>query len=158
MPASGSRLASLARSWVVRSLSVGAVATVADYTLVTVTTQLFDLWAPVATACGLTLGATLAFFGNRRFAFQASHRPLLPQALRFVVGMGSIIAVHAAAVWGLTGPLGVHVLVAKPLADVTILAAGQLLILRRFVFPPELDPVPAGAAAPAPGEVGEAAD
>lgn len=141
----------LVRTWVVRSLSVGLVATTADYTLVTVTTRFLAFPAPLATALGLSLGATIAFFGNRRFAFEATGEPLLPQALRFVLGMGSIIAVHAAAVWALTGPGRLHVLLAKLICDLTILAAGQLFVLRRFVFPP---PRAAGAIAAADPEGG----
>jgi hypothetical protein len=50
------------------------------------------------------------------------------------------MVLHAVTVAGLRDGLGAPLLVAKVLADLTLLGAALPVLLRRFVFPPRLAP------------------
>lgn len=129
--------------WVVRSLAIGAVASCVDYSLVWVCAVLMGVPSAVAAACGLSVGTTVNFGLNRRFAFGDSHHPLGGAALRYAAAFGALMLVHASAVGAMADRFGVPILLAKLLADVTLLLGGQLLLLRYIVFPRNKKPQPA---------------
>jgi putative flippase GtrA len=123
------------RSWAVPSLMVGAVATLVDVGVLLASMR----WLHASTAggamLGVAVGSTVAFVGNRRYAFRSSARAWLPEALRFVAGTGVGMVVHALLVRTLADRLGVPVVLAKLASDVCVFTFGQLLLLRFFVFP-----------------------
>ena len=84
---------------------------------------------------GVAVGSTVAFLGNRRFAFRSSARAWVPEALRFLAGTTVGMLFHAALVRTLADGVGVPVVLAKLVSDVCVFTFGQLLLLRFFVFP-----------------------
>jgi putative flippase GtrA len=122
------------KSWAARSLQVGAVATVVDVGVLLVCVRILRLPTPVGAAAGVAIGATLAFFLNRTFAFRAQGTPVTGQALRYVVSTLIAMSIHAPLVGILADWLDVPVIVAKLIADVLVFSVGQLLALRFLVF------------------------
>jgi putative flippase GtrA len=126
----------LAAGWAARSLAVGAVATAVDIGVLLACVHWFGFANPAAAAAGVAVGSTVAFIGNRRFAFRDADPEVRPQLLRFMattsVGMGA----HAALVHVLADLFAVPVVLAKMIADLAVFGLGQLFLLRYVVFPP----------------------
>jgi putative flippase GtrA len=123
------------RSWVLKSLAMNAVGAALDYSVLLTAREGFDLAPVAATALGLTVGSTTSFLLNRRFAFGDARGGMMGQALRFALAMVVLLAVHSFAVNALCEGLALHVVLAKMVADLTVLPVPQALLLRRFVFP-----------------------
>jgi len=116
------------RSWAVPSLMVGAVATLIDVGVLLGAIRWLHASTAAGAMLGVAVGSTVAFVGNRRFAFRSS-------ALRFVAGTTVGMLVHGALVRTLADRAGVPVVIAKLVSDVCVFTVGQLLLLRFFVFP-----------------------
>jgi putative flippase GtrA len=132
--AHGPALPTPAVTWVSRSLAVGAVATAVDVAVLLVAVRWLHVSKPVGAMLGVAVGSTVAFLGNRSFAFRDSDGPWLPEALRFLVGTGVGMVVHGQLVRVLTDQ-EVPLVLAKLMADLCVFTFGQLLLLRFFVFP-----------------------
>ena len=123
------------RSWAVPSLMVGAVATLVDVGVLLASIRWLHASTAEGAMLGVAVGSTVAFLGNRRFAFRSSARAWMPEALRFLAGTLAGMGVHAMLVRTLADRLGVPVVLAKLVSDVCVFTFGQLLLLRFFVFP-----------------------
>lgn len=123
------------RSWAVPSLMVGAVATLVDVGVLLAALRWLHASTAEAAMLGVAVGSTVAFLGNRRFAFRSFARSWAPEALRFLAGTLTGMGVHAMLVRTLADRLGVPVVLAKLVSDVCVFTFGQLLLLRFFVFP-----------------------
>jgi putative flippase GtrA len=123
------------RSWAVPSLLVGAVATLVDVSVLLAAMRWVHASSAEGAMLGVAVGSTVAFVGNRRFAFRSAASAWLPEALRFLAGTTAGMLVHAALVRTLADGVGVPVVLAKLVSDVCIFTFGQLLLLRYFVFP-----------------------
>ena len=123
------------RSWAVPSLMVGAVATLVDVGVLLASIRWLHASTAEGAMLGVAVGSTVAFLGNRRFAFRSSARAWMPEALRFLAGTLAGMGVHAMMVRTLADRLGVPVVLAKLVSDVCVFTFGQLLLLRFFVFP-----------------------
>ena len=123
------------RSWAVPSLMVGAVATLVDVGVLLSSIRWLHASTAEGAMLGVAVGSTVAFLGNRRFAFRSSARAWKPEALRFLAGTLAGMGVHAMMVRTLADRLGVPVVLAKLVSDVCVFTFGQLLLLRFFVFP-----------------------
>ena len=123
------------RSWAVPSLMVGAVATLVDVGVLVASIRWLHVPTAGAAMLGVAVGSTVAFVGNRRFAFRTSAQAWAPEALRFLAGTAAGMGVHAMLVRTLADRLGVPVVLAKLVSDVCVFTFGQLLLLRFFVFP-----------------------
>jgi putative flippase GtrA len=130
----------LARGWASRSLAVGAVATLIDVGVLLVCVRLLGFPNPLGAAVGVTVGSTVAFFGNRSFAFQDAEPEMAPQLLRFVATVSVGIVVHASLVHVLADMFLVPVVLAKLIADLAVFGVGQLFLLRYVVFPEAKEP------------------
>ncbi len=131
------------RAWVVKSLGINAVGSGIDYALVFFLLKGLELPTPLGIAAGLLAGATFNFLMNRRFAFAESQGPLGSQALRYALGTGSLMLIHASAVTYLRDGMDVPLFYAKILCDVSILSGGSLLVMRYLVFRGKGKPGPA---------------
>lgn len=123
------------RAWAVPSLLVGAVATIVDVAVLLAAMRWLHASSAGGAMLGVAVGSTVAFLGNRRFAFRSSARAWVPEALRFLAGTTVGMLLHAALVQTLADRVGVPVVLAKLASDVCIFTFGQLLLLRFFVFP-----------------------
>jgi len=123
------------RSWAVPSLLVGAVATLVDVGVLLAAMRWLGASSAGGAMLGVAVGSTVAFLGNRRFAFRSSATAWVPEALRFVAGTFAGMLVHAMLVRTLADRMGVPVVLAKLASDVCVFTFGQLLLLRFFVFP-----------------------
>jgi len=114
---------------------VGAVATLVDVGVLLGAIRWLHASTAAGAMLGVAVGSTVAFVGNRRFAFRSSATAWVPEALRFVAGTTVGMLVHAALVRTLADRAGVPVVLAKLVSDVCVFTVGQLLLLRFFVFP-----------------------
>ncbi len=132
--------ARLTRGWATRSLAVGAVATLVDVCVLLVCVRLLGFPNPLGAAVGVTVGSTVAFFGNRIFAFGDAEPQMAPQVVRFVAATSVGIALHASLVHVLADLFTVPVVLAKLIADLAVFGLGQLFLLRYVVFPEAREP------------------
>lgn len=123
------------RAWAVPSLLVGAVATAVDVAVLLAAIRWLHASSAGGAMLGVAVGSTVAFLGNRTFAFRSSAQAWVPEALRFLAGTTVGMLLHAALVRTLADRVGVPVVLAKLISDVCVFTFGQLLLLRFFVFP-----------------------
>ncbi|MGZ6162817.1 MAG: GtrA family protein [Myxococcaceae bacterium] len=123
------------RAWAVPSLLVGAVATAVDVVVLLAAIRWLHASSAGGAMLGVAVGSTVAFLGNRRFAFRSAARSWIPEALRFIAGTTVGMLLHAALVRTLADRMGLPVVLAKLISDVCVFTFGQLLLLRFFVFP-----------------------
>ena len=123
------------RAWAVPSRRGGAVATAVDVVVLLAAMRWLHASSAGGAMLGVAVGSTIAFLGNRTFAFRSSARAWLPEALRFLAGTTVGMLLHAALVRSLADRVGVPVVLAKLISDVCVFTFGQLLLLRFFVFP-----------------------
>lgn len=133
-------VARLARGWATRSLAVGAVATLVDVCVLLVCVRWLGFPNPLGAAVGVSVGSTVAFFGNRWFAFTDADKEMAPQVLRFVATISVGIAIHASLVHVMADMFAVPVVLAKLIADLAVFGLGQLFLLRYVVFPLAKEP------------------
>jgi putative flippase GtrA len=133
-------VARLSRGWATRSLAVGAVATLVDVCVLLVCVRIFRFPNPLGAAVGVTVGSTVAFFGNRIFAFSDSEPEMGPQLVRFAATISVGIVLHASLVHVLADLFAVPVVLAKLIADLAVFGLGQLFLLRYVVFPEAKEP------------------
>ncbi len=143
----GVRAPAWTKHWAARSLLFNGAGSLLDWVTLFLLVKVLGAPTVVGTLAGLTLGCSLSFLLNRRYAFR-SNAPATGQLVRFVVGMGALMALHALCVSALVDHLGVALAIAKVSADVCIMATGQLLVLRHFVFAAP-KPLPGAVAATA---------
>src|SRR5262245_62116206 len=123
------RLAPLMRSMrsFLRSMGVGAVATLADLAALTLLVELCGLPPAFANVPALVFGLAIQFFGNKLFAFEDRSRALMKQGLQFAAVETGTLALNA---------IGFHLLVT--LTPIPYLAArllGQSLVYVGFSYP-----------------------
>lgn len=111
------------------------MAALCDYTLLLTTAKVIGWPTPICAMVGVSVGASVNFLLNRRLAFRDSRSSVAGAALRYVAAIGCLMILHATAVGVLTDRLEVPIVLSKLISDVTLLAGGQLLILRYVVFP-----------------------
>jgi len=140
------RLGSALRSWAGPSLLVGAVATLVDVLVLLAAVRWLHASTFAGAILGVAVGSTVAFVGNRRFAFRDSATDWFPEARRFVLGTVAGMLLHGALVRALADGAGVPLVLAKLVSDVCVFTFGQLLLLRFFVFPVRSRPRASGPA------------
>jgi putative flippase GtrA len=130
----------LLRGWASRSLAVGAVATLVDVGVLLLCVRWLGFPNPLGAAVGVAVGSTVAFFGNRQFAFPDCEPEMAPQLVRFIATVSIGIALHASLVHVLADLFPVPVVLAKLIADLAVFGLGQLFLLRYLVFPQAKQP------------------
>lgn len=128
-------IARMSKYWAVRSLAVGAVSSTCDYSALLTSAKVLHWPSPICAMLGVALGATVGFLLNRTVAFKDSQGSFAGAALRYAAAISILMMIHATVVGLLTDRAKWPILAAKLLGDVTILAGGQLLLLRYIVFP-----------------------
>jgi len=130
----------LSQGWVPRSLAVGAVATGVDICVLLCCVRWLGFPNPLAAATGVAVGSTVAFLGNRSFAFLDREPEMAPQLTRFVITTGVGMVAHASLVHVLADMFGVPVVLAKLVSDLAVFGVGMLFLLRYVVFPSAGEP------------------
>ena len=124
----------LAKSWVFRSLSAGAVASLLDHS-VGVACAFAGVPTRWAALSGKVTGGVFGFFALRHFAFVDHRTSLLGSAARFIAVNGATALLHGqVAVW-LREDVGAPYLVAALVADLLVVTPVSLLATRFAVFP-----------------------
>ncbi len=121
--------------WAVRSLVAGGLSTCIDLVVLVALVQLAGLNPVVAAMAGVVVGGTANFVLNKYFAFRDHDPKVGRQAIRYAIGTGIALGLHAGVVYTLTARLGVNYIAAKLLADVLVFSLGGLLLNRYVVFP-----------------------
>jgi putative flippase GtrA len=123
------------------------MATAVDVGVLLFCIRWFGFSNPLAAAAGLAVGSTVAFAGNRCFAFRDAEKEIAPQILRFVATTSVGMAAHASLVHVLADLFAVPVVLAKMISDLAVFGLGQLFLLRYVVFPRAKQPEPRRPAA-----------
>jgi len=131
----GHLVARLSHAWATRSLAVGAVATAVDVGVLLACVRWLGFPNPLAAAVGVAVGSTVAFVGNRRFAFLDCEPEMGPQLVRFAATTSVGMIAHASLVHVLADLFAVPVVLAKLIADLAVFGVGMLFLLRYLVFP-----------------------
>jgi putative flippase GtrA len=150
-------LSRLFQGWAPRSLAVGAVATGVDICVLLCCVRWLGFPNPLAAAVGVAVGSTVAFFGNRTFAFLDCAPEMAPQATRFVLTTGVGLVAHASLVHVLADMFAVPVVLAKLVSDLAVFGVGMLFLLRYVVFPRSEKPRVRRGLALQPNEVKDSA-
>jgi len=119
---------------------VGAVATLVDIAVLLLCVRFLGFPNPLGAAVGVAVGSTVAFFGNRKFAFPDCEPEMAPQLVRFIATVSIGMALHASLVHVLADLFTVPVVLAKLIADLAVFGLGQLFLLRYLVFPAAKQP------------------
>ena len=119
--------------WATRSIVVGAICGGTDLAIFSI---LLALGVPTALSAmgGTVIGCTMAFFGNRRFAFRDTTRLGGPM-VRFIIVTLIQIAIHGQLVALLRDGWKIPAVPAKITSDLCVFTLAQLLVLRYIVFP-----------------------
>ncbi len=99
-----------------RYAGVGAAATLAHYALLAAWVESLHGPAWIGSGLGATLGAQIAFFGNRAWTF--GHRGALAPAWWRFMGTALVGAAFGMGLVAAGGALGVHYLLAQALATI----------------------------------------
>ena len=125
----------LRQFWAVRSLAAGALSSCLDLVVLIALVQLGHLNPVLGSMVGVVAGGTVNFFLNKYFAFRDRDPKVGRQILRYAVGTGIALGLHAAVVYTLTVHLRLNYILAKLAADVLVFSVGGLLLNRYVVFP-----------------------
>lgn len=104
----------------VRFAAVGALATAIHYVLLIGLVETMNVGPVAATVLGSIAGALVAYAGNRRYTFNSGvpHARGLP---RFLLVASAGLILNASIMALLSGPLGIHYLVAQIVATGVVL-------------------------------------
>lgn len=132
---------------------VGAIPAAIDWSSLILGVELLGLPKVPCVVSGVLIGATVAFFLNKYFAFRDRSQQIGRQALRYGLVFSVEVTAHAFLVTALIHGAGLHYAAAKIAADVLVFNVVHLAMLRYVVFPRERAAVTAAAA-----DVGRAAE
>ena len=113
---------------------MGAGTSSLDFLTLFIGVHFIHLSPVIGSTCGVILGACTNFVFNRWLAFRSIDPEVARQAMRFALGTALTLALHASAMWLLTGKFAINYLVAKLIADLLIFTGGNLLVNRYLVF------------------------
>jgi putative flippase GtrA len=125
--------AKLGSFWATRSLIIGTGSTLFDFGLGTFLATVAHVPTRIAAMTALTLGTTLTFLLNRRFAFREPK--LAGPAMRFAGVTVCEILVHGQLMVLLRDGHHLPYVTAKLLSDLMVFTAVHLMLLRYVVFP-----------------------
>lgn len=137
----------LERFWVFRSVAVGALATVLDYSLLLLGVEALHLPRVPMAFLSASAGAVVGFLLNRAFAFRDTERRIGPQAVRYTLLVGGELLLHSGLMSAMVHALGLYYVLAKLVADATVFGCIHLVMLRYVVFPKTPTPAPLTPAA-----------
>jgi putative flippase GtrA len=105
-----------------------------DYLITIIFKELFALDAVRASMLGVIFGGIINFLIGRNWVFESKNLPAYNQAKRyFITWMGNLI-LNTAGVYLLTGPGGIHYIIAKLITSITIAVAYNYPIQKNYVF------------------------
>lgn len=124
-------------SWITsfsRAQISSILATLLDYGILFLFTEIFHFWYVIATACGAFVGATANFLLNRHWSFQAAHDRMGHQARKYaIVSSGSLI-LNTAGVFLVTEYLRVHYAVSVILVSILVGVFFNYPLHRYYVY------------------------
>jgi putative flippase GtrA len=128
------RLKQVLKSWVTKSLAVGAAAVALDLVIGTGLIVFFEASPRVAAMSGTVVGGIFTFFANRHFAFSDTGSSMPQSAWRYGLTTLMLSLAHGQVVVMLQAHQ-VPFVPAKVAADLLVITFTQLVLLRFFVFP-----------------------
>lgn len=117
-----------------RSQVASATSTAADFGLLFLLTEVFDVWYVVATALGAFLGAVVNFLMNRHWSFSASDGHWHRQAARYTLASAGSLLLNTAGTFAVTEYLGVHYSLSVILVSLVVGFAFNYPAHRYWVF------------------------
>jgi putative flippase GtrA len=117
-----------------RSQVAAALASAADYSTLLVLVELVRVWYVIGIAAGGTVGAITNFMLGRAWSFEATHGPVLKQALRYAITSGLSILLNTCGVFILKEYFHAPYLASKILISICVGLFFNFPMHRNFVF------------------------
>jgi len=117
-----------------RHQAASLIATVLDFAAMVTSVELGRVSPVVGTAIGATCGAVVNFLINRHWTFDAAHRGLTPQAMRYVLVSGVSLGLQVLGEWLVNGVAGAHYVVARVIVAVITSLLWNFPMQRHYVF------------------------
>jgi putative flippase GtrA len=110
------------------------IATVLDYGVLFLFTEIFHVWYVLATAAGALIGAVANFLINRHWSFRASHGHLTRQAKRYFVVSGLSLLLNTAGVYAVTELVHVHYALSVVVVSLAVGILFNFPLHRHYVY------------------------
>jgi len=112
-----------------------ATATVTDYTVLAICTELFGLNPVISTFIGAIAGGTVAFLLGRNWTFLNKEGKVSSQGIKFLIVVGGSILLNTFGMYLATNYLSLgHYMLARILVSITIGVCYNFPMQRYFVF------------------------
>jgi putative flippase GtrA len=124
-------------SWIAsfsRAQISSVVATLLDYGVLFLSTEIFHSWYVLATAWGALTGAVTNFLMNRHWSFQAAHGAIGPQARRYILVSAGSLILNTAGVFLVTEYLHFHYAVSVFVVSILIGVFFNYPLHRYYVY------------------------
>ncbi len=117
-----------------RSQVASLVATLLDYAILFLFTEVFKIWYVIATASGAIVGAVTNFLINRHWSFQATHGNWERQARRYALASIGSLILNTGGVFLVTEYGRVHYAISVILVSVLVGLIFNYPIYRHYVY------------------------
>jgi len=111
-----------------------AITTAVDYGRFFFSVEVLGLWYVIATAIGAILGAITNFTLNRFWCFEATHRRVGRQAVRYALVSSGSLLLNMMGVYAFTDGIGLKYGYSKVLTSITVALLFNFPLQRRYVF------------------------
>ena len=105
-----------------------------DYLVTIIFKEVFALDAVRASMLGVIVGGIINFLIGRNWVFESTNSPSYYQAKRYFIAWSGNLILNAVGVYLLTGPAGIHYMIAKLITSITIAVAYNYPIQKKYVF------------------------
>lgn len=117
-----------------RAQVAGLLATLADYGLLFLLTEVFSVWYVFSTAGGALTGAITNFLINRYWSFRAAHEPWTGQLLRYALVSACSLTLNTGGVFLMTENLKLHYSYSVVLVSFSVGVLFNYPLHRHFVY------------------------
>jgi len=113
---------------------IAILATIIDFLILILFTEVFRLWYVASTALGAFAGATFAFVLGRNWVFASTRSKHLPQAIRYLIVAAGSIILNSTGVYILTEFVELQYLISKIIIAALVGITYNYILSRNYVF------------------------
>lgn len=110
---------------------IAVLATIIDFLVFVILTQIFDIWYVTSTFIGAISGGITAFFLNRNWAFMSKEGRVSNQAIRYLIVWGGSILLNTYGLYLIVENTTTDEIISKIIVSV-IVSIGFNFIMNRF--------------------------
>ncbi len=117
-----------------RSQFTSFAATIVDFGLLFLLTEVFHVWYVVSVATGAAAGAVTNFLLNRYWTFLAAQGLWFDQAWKYSLVSAGSLAINTVGTWWVTERFGIHYGISVSIVSLLVGFFFNFPLQRRFVF------------------------